>query len=574
MSRNIVRRKVANNHKFSDSIHPVLRRIYSSRNVSEESDLDYALKYMLPYSDLKGIDVAVELLANSIEKEKNILIVADFDVDGATGCAVAMRGLKSMGTKNLTYLVPSRFDYGYGLSFALVEYILKSPPDLIITVDNGISSIDGVKLARENGIDVLVTDHHLPGRALPEASAIVNPNIDGDTFPSKSLAGVGVMFYLLAALRAYFRDSGWFTHQCIDEPVLADLLDLVALGTVADVVPLDRNNRILVEQGLKRIRSGRCNPGILALLNVAKRSHQKTVASDLGFALGPRLNAAGRLEDMTIGIECLISDDSVHVDELARKLDDLNQERRQIQHEMQVIADEEMLKFETMENLPSALCLYDERWHQGIVGILASRIKDRFHRPVIVFARESDDNLKGSGRSIAGVHMRDILESTSSKNPGLVKKFGGHAMAAGLSLSESDLQEFTKEFQQSVERHLTPELLTNNILSDGELQKNEIDMRLANAITQAGPWGQGFPEPLFDGVFELHDRRILADQHLKLSVSLKGDPKCFDAIAFYTLDESWPEKVEHVQMAYRLNINEFRGATTLQFIIEEISPVS
>ena len=571
-ARSIVRRAVPDNQSLPDSIHPVLRRIYAARNIAGMEELDYSLEGLCSYHALGGIDAAVKLLADALEQERRILIVADFDADGATGCALAIRGLRQMGARDVRYIVPSRFDYGYGLTPGIVEVAAADKPDLLITVDNGISSIDGVELARSYGIDVLVTDHHLPGAALPRANAIVNPNLPGDAFPSKSLAGVGVVFYLLAALRTHLRDSGWFERHGLADPRLVDLLDLVALGTVADVVPLDRNNRILVEQGLKRVRAGRCIPGIRALLLVAGRRYQQALASDFGFAVGPRLNAAGRLTDMTLGIECLLCDDEEQAMEMAASLDKLNKERREIQQHMQDSAAADLPELGGAD-MPFGLCLFNADWHQGVVGVLASRLKDEWHRPVIAFARDRDGQLKGSGRSIAAIHLRDLLDSIATGSPGLIRKFGGHAMAAGLAIDERDFDAFRRCFETACQARLSVDDLTGVIHSDGELQATDLNLTLAASIQEGGPWGNGFPEPVFDGVFQLTERRIVGERHLKMSLALPGSPRRIDAIAFYTLDEDWPADVNHVHLAYRLDINEYNGRRSEQLIAEFVEPI-
>lgn len=572
MPRSIVRRTVPENHTLSDSMHPVLRRIYAARNIAQPEELDYALEGLCPYHTLSGIDAAVTLLANALERGRRLLIVADFDADGATGCALAIRGLQQMGAQDIRYLVPSRFDFGYGLSPGIVELAAEQKPEVLITVDNGISSIDGVALARSYGIDVLVTDHHLPGAELPLANAIVNPNLAGDGFPSKSLAGVGVVFYLLAALRTYLRETDWFESRGLPEPRLAELLDLVALGTVADVVPLDYNNRILVEQGLKRVRRGRCVPGIRALLRVAGRDYQQVTAGDFAFAVGPRLNAAGRLTDMSLGIECLLCDDEDTARDMAVSLDKLNRERRDIQQQMQDSVAADMPEPQG-EDLPFGLCLYNDDWHQGVVGVLASRVKEEWHRPVIAFARDRDGLLKGSGRSIGAIHLRDLLDRIATRTPGLLKKFGGHAMAAGVVIAEQDLEKFRHFFETECRTHLTADDLLGVIHSDGELQAGEISLSLAAAIQNGGPWGNGFPEPVFDGLFMLSDRHIVAERHLKMKLALPGSSRKFDAIAFFTLDNDWPDDVSHVRLAYRLDVNEYNGRRTEQLIAEYVEPV-
>jgi single-stranded-DNA-specific exonuclease len=489
-----------------------------------------------------------------------------------------MQGLRQMGATDVVYVVPNRFEFGYGLSPEIVEVAAEMSPDLLVTVDNGISSVEGVQLARDKGIDVLITDHHLPGEQLPNANAIVNPNQVGDKFPSKMLAGVGVMFYILVALRAHLREQNWFQEQKLTEPNLAELLDLVALGTVADVVPLDRNNRLLVSQGLARIRSGNCRPGIKALLLTANRTLERVTAQDMGFAVGPRLNAAGRLSDMSLGIECLMSDDEMQARNMAVRLDELNKERREIQNEMQEQALIDIAELDLDETeMPFGVCLFNEDWHQGVVGILASKIKDKLHRPVIAFAKDKDGLIKGSARSISCVHIRDVLDTIAGQNPGLIDKFGGHAMAAGLTLKEIDFEAFKQAFDQELKRFIAEEDLNGSLLSDGELTAAEITFGLANDIQKAGPWGQGFPEPQFDGEFELVESHIVGEKHLKLQLRAQvngvGQGKVIDAIAFNFTDEAWTEKPERVHTVYRLDINEFRGRRQLQLMIENIEPV-
>ncbi len=561
---------------LSDDMHPVLRRIYASRNIKSADDLDYSLQKLLPYKDLSNIQEAVALLSDAVRLNKKILIVADFDVDGATSCAVAIKGLRQMGATDVVYVVPNRFEFGYGLSPGIVEVAAEMRPDILVTVDNGISSVEGVQLARDRGMDVLITDHHLPGKKLPNANVIVNPNLVGDKFLSKMLAGVGVMFYVLIALRAHLRDTYWFHEQKLSEPNLAELLDLVALGTVADVVPMDRNNRLLVAQGLARIRSGNCRPGIKALLLTANRSLEKVTAHDMGFAVGPRLNAAGRLSDMSLGIECLLTDDEMQAKNMAIRLDELNKERREIQDDMQeqALLDISELDLDAAE-MPFGVCLFNENWHQGVIGILAAKIKDKLHRPVIAFAKDKDGFIKGSARSIPCVHIRDVLDTIAGQNPGLIDKFGGHAMAAGLSLKEIDYEVFKQAFDRELKRFVTAEDLNGSLCSDGELTTQDISLGLANDILRAGPWGQGFPEPQFDGEFELIQSRIVGEKHLKLQLraQMQGQGEIIDAIAFNCTDEDWLERPKRVRVVYRLDINEFRGRPQLQLTIEHIVPV-
>jgi len=578
MPPEIKRRPLAEEIDLPNDIHPVLKRIYAARDIKTADDLNYSLQKLLPYEDLSNIQEAVTLLAEAIRSNKRILIVADFDADGATSCVVGMQGLRQMGATDVVYVVPNRFEFGYGLSPEIVEVAAEMSPDLLVTVDNGISSVEGVQLARDKGIDVLITDHHLPGEQLPNANAIVNPNQVGDKFPSKMLAGVGVMFYILVALRAHLREQNWFQEQEIPEPNLAKLLDLVALGTVADVVPMDRNNRLLVSQGLARIRSGNCRPGIKALLLAANRTLERVTAQDMGFAVGPRLNAAGRLSDMSLGIECLMSDDEMQARNMAFRLDELNKERREIQNDMQEQALIDIAELDLDEaEMPFGVCLFNEDWHQGVVGILASKIKDKLHRPVIAFAKDKDGFIKGSARSISCVHIRDVLDTIAGQNPGLIDKFGGHAMAAGLTLKEIDFEAFKQAFDQELRRFIAEEDLNGSLLSDGELTAAEITFGLASDIQKAGPWGQGFPEPQFDGEFELIESRIVGEKHLKLQLRAQvngvGQGKVIDAIAFNFTDEAWSEKPERVHTVYRLDINEFRGRRQLQLMIENIEPI-
>ena len=563
-------------HDLPAHLHPVLRRVYLARQLHAAHELECSLDRLLPFTSLQGTDAAVELLVAALHEQKRLLIVADFDADGATSCAVAVRALRLLGARNVHYVVPNRFKYGYGLTPEIVAVAAEQRPDLLITVDNGISSLDGVAAAKARGMQVLITDHHLAGAHLPEADAIVNPNQPGDMFASKSLAGVGVIFYVMLALRARLRAQQWFARNGVEEPNLAQLLDLVALGTVADVVPLDHNNRILVSQGLARIRAGRCCAGINALLEIAGRNPRQLVAADLGFAVGPRLNAAGRLEDMSLGIACLLSDDAGEARALAARLNELNHERRAIETQMQGEALASLAELQLSDQdaaLPVGLCIYQEHWHQGVIGILASRIKDRLHRPVIAFAQGGAGELKGSARSVAGVHIRDVLDAVAARHPGLVSKFGGHAMAAGLTLTQENLAAFSAAFDAEVRRHLAPDDLRGVILSDGELAPDELNLDLADLLRSAGPWGQAFPEPLFDGRFEIVQRRIVGERHLKLVVKAPGHNQIFDAIAFNTVDDEWPSDAAHAQLAYKLDVNEFRGQRSVQLLVEHVAPM-
>jgi single-stranded-DNA-specific exonuclease len=556
-------------------LHPVVARIYASRGIERPEQLGRQLKELLPDTKLHGMAAAVERLVQALERRERILIVGDFDCDGATSTALAVLALRQFGAAEVDYLVPNRFEYGYGLSPEIVEVAAVQQPHLIITVDNGISSLEGVARAREKGIDVLVTDHHLPGAELPAACAIVNPNQPDCGFMAKSTCGVGVIFYVMIALRRALVERGWFAANGLPQPNLASLLDLVALGTVADVVPLERNNRTLVYQGLQRIRAGQARPGILALIEVSGRRREVLAASDLGFALAPRLNAAGRLEDISIGIECLLSDDYDYALDLARTLDELNRERRGIEQEMQqqalVLLDR--LQLDDAE-LPYGLCLFDPGWHQGVIGILASRIKERVHRPVIAFAPGDDGDLKGSARSINGFHVRDGLDAIAARHPGLIKKFGGHAMAAGLSLGADRLEAFRDAFDQEVRRQLDEDALTQRVLTDGALGPEYFSLELAELIREAGPWGHQFPEPRFDGRFRLLQQRIVGQRHLKLVLMEPASGIALDGIAFNVDTREWPnESVSELDLVYRLDINEFRGQRNLQLMIEHLLPL-
>jgi len=550
---------------------PLLTRLYAARGVQSAAELDKGLARLMPYQQLKGMDAAVALLVNALQQQQRILIVGDFDADGATASSVGLLGLRMLGAAHVDYLVPNRFEYGYGLTPEIVAVALQRQPDLLITVDNGISSVDGVAAANAAGLPVLVTDHHLPGAELPAAAAIVNPNQPGCSFPSKALAGVGVIFYVLLALRAKLRELGWFTEQRA-EPNLAELLDLVALGTVADVVSLDANNRILVHQGLARIRAGRARAGLKAVLEVAGREAQRISSTDLGFILGPRLNAAGRLDDMSLGIECLICEDQALARDMAAQLDQLNHDRKAIEQGMQREALAK-LKELALDDLPFGLCLFEPDWHQGVIGILAARLKERYFRPAIAFADAGDGLLKGSARSVAGLHIRDALDAVAAANPGLISKFGGHAMAAGLSLPQENFPAFAAAFDAEVRRLLTADDLTGRLLSDGRLVAEEFNLPLAHALRQAGPWGQHFPEPLFEGKFAIVQQRLVGEKHLKLLLRTECGTQTLDGIAFNIDRERWPNpNVQQVDLAFKLDVNEFRGRESVQLLISHIAP--
>lgn len=555
------------------AMHPLLQRIYSARGVKHERELQYQLAH-LNKPNFKGLGEAVSLLADAVVAQAKIIVVGDFDADGATSSALAVLALKAMGLPSVDFLVPNRFEYGYGLTPEIVAVAAAQQPDIIITVDNGISSVEGVEAANELGIAVIVTDHHLPGAQLPNAEAIVNPNQFGCEFPSKNLAGVGVIFYVMNALRAELRQMGWFEESGIPEPNMASFLDLVALGTVADVVPLDYNNRILVAQGLQRIRAGVCRPGIKAMLEVSGKQPGKLVASDFGFALGPRLNAAGRLDDMSLGIQCLMCESEQLAREMAAQLDELNRDRKAIETGMQQEAMAMLQKTlqADVTNLPWGVCLFDETWHQGVIGILASRIKDKYHRPTIVFADAGDETIKGSARSIPGFHIRDALDAVATRHPGLLQKFGGHAMAAGMSLARANFAAFAQAFDEEVRRQLNAEDLQSVVVSDGELTAQELSLQTASQIRDAGPWGQHFPEPVFDGEFYLLQQKLVGEKHLKMTLAVdQQGQQLIDAIAFNVDLQQWPNvSAKKVRLAYKLDINEFRGNINLQLLVDHL----
>ena len=547
---------------------PALKQIYANRGVDRLDDITLPLSQLAPPSALKGAQAAAEMLADAIEFHASVVIVGDFDADGATSCALAVSLLKQMGLEEVTYLVPNRFEFGYGLTPEIVGIAAQYQPDVLVTVDNGIASIDGVMAAQMLGMSVIITDHHLPGDTLPEADIIVNPNQPGCPFPSKALAGVGVMFYVLTALRAELRGRGWFESMGIDIPNLADALDLVALGTVADVVPLDKNNRTLVAAGLARMRSGRARPGIEALFEVAGRDISQVSSTDLGFVAGPRLNAAGRLDDMSVGIECLLAQSSASARILATQLNDFNKERKEIERTMQTDAMTLLEKgYLSVGNEDFALSLFREDWHQGVVGILASRIRERFHRPTIVFAQSGDGELKGSGRSIPGVHLRDALDRVATSTPDLITKFGGHAMAAGLSLSQDDLPRFRAAFNRVVAQALKGSLPNQVTVTDGQLPESDLTLGLAEALESGGPWGQAFEAPSFEGVFTISDMRVVGEKHLKFRLFTEAG--LIDAIAFNAEVETWTrDKPKTLRCVYRPCVNEYRGERRLQLQIE------
>ena len=568
MTAEIRRRPPAAPCDFTADVHPVLRRVYAARGLRSDADLDLSLDRLLPVGSLEGVDAAAQLLT-AHRSAGRVLVIGDFDADGATSTALVVRGLRAMRFAHVDFLVPNRFRFGYGLTPEIVALAATRRPTLIVTVDNGVSSVAGVEAAREMGVPVLVTDHHLPGAVLPRAEVIVNPNLPNSRFASPALAGVGVAFYLIAAL----------ARSLVQDFRVAELLDLVALGTVADVVPLDRNNRVLVAQGLRRIRAGRCVPGIRALLESAGRVCGDITASDLGFAVAPRLNAAGRLTDMSVGIACLLADDPSEAERLAGMLAKLNEERREIEQRMQLEALDiaARVRFDPGGEESLGLCLFDESWHQGVVGLVAGRIKDRLHRPVIAFARAEDGSLRGSARSVSGVNIRDALDSIATRHPGLIDKFGGHAMAAGMSLPEQNLPTFRAAFAAEIAARTDHESLAGVIHSDGVLSAAELSLDTARVLRGAGPWGQGFPEPIFDGDFQILDARIVGGRHLKMQLRVEqgaGEP--IGAIAFgYVGGAAEDPRLRsgaRVQLAYRLEVNEYRGVESVQLNCQHFRP--
>jgi len=573
----IKRRKDIENLEYFDCIPLFLQKVLAHRGIRSMEQLDKRLQALVSYESLMDIDKAVIRLTEALQKAQRILVVGDFDADGATSTALAVSALRTFGAPFVEYLVPNRFEYGYGLSPEIVKVAAQQNPELIITVDNGISSIEGVATANSLGIDVIVTDHHLAGEALPDACAIVNPNQPGDPFESKAIAGVGVIFYVMMALRRHLVNIQWFSERKISEPNMSQFLDLVALGTVADVVSLDQNNRILINQGLTRIRHGKVRPGIKALIKIAGRQIETLRETDLGYAVAPRLNAAGRLDDMSLGISCLLSETDHEAIQKAEALDALNQERRSIEMEMKEQAykfiEQLQEKIPSGGSLPLGLCLFDENWHQGVIGILAGRLKEKFHRPAIIFAKVSEEEMKGSARSVNGMNIRDVLADIDKNHPGLIKKFGGHAMAAGLSITPQAFEDFKSIFTTEVSKHIDHSQCEGVIQSDGELEPGYLSLEGAKLINEYGPWGQHFPEPCFDGIFEIIEQRIVGKNHLKLTLVHPENKKTFDAIAFNVDLQEWPNhRVSHIHIAYKLDINTYQGRSKVQLMVEALHP--
>jgi single-stranded-DNA-specific exonuclease len=564
----VIERRTATHTEISDArLHPVLRRAYAARGVRDSADLALTLDRLVPVGSLESVDAAVALILE--HRERRILVVGDFDADGATSTALIVRCLRAWGFTSVDFLVPNRFEFGYGLTPEIVGIAAERAPSLIVTVDNGISSNAGVAAAKARGIKVLITDHHLPGAELPAADVIVNPNVPGSRFGSRALAGVGVAFYVMAAVRRELDQRG-----TIVMPPVTDFLDLVALGTVADLVPLDVNNRVLVSQGIRRIRAGRAIAGIRALLTIGQRNGPTLTAADLGFAIGPRLNAAGRLDDMSIGIRCLLTDNESEALALATRLDQLNTERREIEATMQgaALAAVSGLREPGEGASRHGVCLFDADWHQGVVGLVASRIKDRVRRPVIAFARNADGSLRGSARSVQGIHIRDVLDGIATRHPELINRFGGHAMAAGLSIEEKNLDAFARAFDEEVTRWRDPSIPSNRVETDGELSSDEIALETAQALREGGPWGQAFPEPCFDGVFAIKNARVVGDKHLKMWLTTADQARSFDAIAFNFkgADENPPLPAGDIRLVYRLDINEYKGERRLQLLVDHV----
>ena len=551
-----------------------LKRVLLARGVTDLEQLSGDLSRLHPPQGLLGIDQAVELLEIALRDKQKILIMGDYDADGATSCALAVRALRAMGAVEVDFLVPDRFKFGYGLSPEIVDVALQHKPSLLVTVDNGISSIEGVERAKSLGLKVLITDHHLPGTQLPAADAIVNPNQHGCDFPSKNLAGVGVVFLLLLALRARLRDGGWFEAEGLPEPNMGQWLDIVALGTVADLVPLDDNNRLLVNRGLQRMRSGKGNPGIRAIFDVAGKEWGLARSTDLGFVVGPRINAAGRLDDISLGVSCLLTEDEFEARRLASELHQINLDRRAIEQQMRQEAESALSKIELDdEKLPWGLCLYQEDWHAGVVGLIASRIKDRWHRPALVFACESGELLKGSGRSIKGLHLRDTLEAMATKEPDLIEQYGGHAMAAGLTIKVKNYDRVKQAFDLEVRNRLDETELVESLLTDGELDPEFIQLSTAKTLEEITPWGQAFAEPIFEGDFEILSSRILSEVHLKMRLISGNKQTQVEAIWFSTPTEYLSLKSgDSARFCYQLQVNRYRGSEIPQLLIKAIQP--
>ncbi|MEE3003450.1 MAG: single-stranded-DNA-specific exonuclease RecJ [Pseudomonadota bacterium] len=555
--------------------HPILAKVFAARGVNMEAELDRPLSKLLPYKKLKGITTAISVLKDSMLNSEKIVVLGDFDTDGASSTALLLRSLNLFGYTNVDFIIPNRFDHGYGLTPKIAKQIVSTKsPDLVITVDNGISSIEGVDILKDKGIKVVITDHHLYSGELPKADAIVNPNQEGCEFESKNIAGVGVVFYFMAGLRRALHEDGWFEERGCPIPSMKEQLDLVALGTVADVVRLDANNRLLVHHGLEVIRKRKSKIGLSALLSLGRRDQSQILASDLSYCVGPRLNAAGRLNDMSIGVRCLVTENPVEADNIADKLNQLNLERRQIEIDMQEQAEEIIGHINFDVKTTCGICLHNPSWHQGVIGILASRVKEKYHRPTVIFTDSDENEIKGSCRSLAKLNIRDLLCEISLENPGVILKFGGHAMAAGLTVAKDKYDIFSHAFNKKISEKLTLDDLNSTIFTDGVLDKQYISLSFAKLIRQCGPWGQGFSEPIFEGEFDVLDQRIVGNNHLKLILSI-DDFNSVNAIHFNTDLDKWPnESSKKVRLAYKLDINEYRGRQQVQLIVEDIKMCS
>ncbi|MWP63152.1 single-stranded-DNA-specific exonuclease RecJ [Gilliamella sp. Pas-s25] len=562
--------------EFNHDIPLLLQRIYALRGVTSMHELDYTTRNLCNYDKLAGIDKAVEILYLAIKNNKRIMVVGDFDTDGATSTALTVKALKNMGCLFVDYIIPDRFDDGYGLSVSVVKKAILQRAQLIITVDNGISANEGVDFAKQSGLSVIITDHHLCPAQLPNADAIINPNLPDCIFPSKHLAGVGVAFYFMLALRAKLRQENWFTDNNLAEYNLANLLDLVALGTIADVVKLDHNNRILVHQGVNRIRSGYCSEGIKALLQISKKEPTSITSTDLAFYIAPRLNAAGRMDNMTLGVQLLLCDDYESAIGKATDLNNLNNDRKLIEQTMHKEALSFIQEIEKQNtSIPSLLVFYHPEWHQGIIGILSSRLKDKYYRPVISFASTQDGFLKGSGRSIPGIHLRDFIDELNQQHPDLIMSFGGHAMAVGLTIREEDLQRFKSSFEALLDTRLKPDLLEPIIDTDGEIERQDFTYAIAKQLKESGPWGEGFGAPIFDGEFIIHQQLLFADKHLKLVLEPQNGGPLIEGIFFNVNRQQWPDQsIKNVQIVYHLDVDEFRGNQAPQLMIKHLWPIA
>ena len=563
-----LQQRVCNEHLLNENtqLHPILQRIFSAREIQSFEQVEYSLKSLIPPDQITNLQQAADCLVTHLQQKSNILIFGDYDADGATSTALCVRALGLLGHSNINFVLPDRFKDGYGVSLGVAERLVELKPDLVITVDTGIASFKGLECLRQANIDVIVTDHHLPADALPDATVIVNPNAYSQS-KGKNLAGVGVAFYLMLAVRSALRSTDWFKSK--PEPNLAECLDLVAIGTVADLVPLDYNNRILVNEGLKRLRAGACSAGILKLIEISGRNRQTLSSQDIGFSLAPRLNAAGRLDNMTIGVQTLLTDDETTASQLVNELENMNKYRREIQTQMteQAVA---MLPDVLQEQGEHSFVLYQPDWHEGVVGIIASKVKDITYRPVISFASSGDNMLKGSGRSISGIHLRDMLDLVDKSEPDLIVRFGGHAMAAGLTIKESDLDSFSTCFETVLQQHVDPSCFQNIALSDGEIEPGEMTLDLAKLLRDAGPWGQKFGMPAFDGKFKVLDQRVLSNKHLKFVLKPENASKPVDAILFFAGDQQLKTNFQTLHIFYEMNVNEFRGEQSLQLMIRNI----